>query len=111
MRLKTDIYIYEWTNSYENNCNSFFIGGNVNALIDPGLTGYVPDLLSRMLDDGIQKKTSVMSSTPIRTPTIFRVRKFLIRKKSRSACMSKKLNFYTEKAENCIAFSESTPPG
>ena len=56
MRLKTDIYIYEWTNSYENNCNSFFIGGNVNALIDPGLTGYVPDLLSRMLDDGIQKE-------------------------------------------------------
>jgi glyoxylase-like metal-dependent hydrolase (beta-lactamase superfamily II) len=56
MRLKNDIYIYEWTNPYENNCNSYFIGGNVNALIDPGLTGYVPDLLSRMLDDGIQKE-------------------------------------------------------
>ena len=44
MKLSNDIYLYEWTNSFENNCNSFYIGGNVQALIDPGLTGYVPDL-------------------------------------------------------------------
>ncbi len=56
MRLKNDIYLYEWTNPYENNCNSFYIGGGVNALIDPGLTGYVPDLLDRMSADGIQKE-------------------------------------------------------
>jgi len=56
MRLKNDIYLYEWTNPYENNCNSFYVGGGVNALIDPGLTGYVPDLLDRMSADGIQKE-------------------------------------------------------
>ncbi len=42
MRLKIDIYLYEWTNPYENNCNSFYIGGGVNALIDPGLTVMSP---------------------------------------------------------------------
>jgi len=56
MKLKNDIYIYEWTNPFENNCNSFFVGGNVNALIDPGLTGYVPDLLGKMSADGINKE-------------------------------------------------------
>ena len=56
MKLQNDIYIYEWTNSFENNCNSFYIGGNVNALIDPGLTGYVPDLMDRMSADGIKKE-------------------------------------------------------
>ena len=56
MRLKNDICVYEWTNAYENNCNSYFIGGNVQALIDPGLTGYVPDLLNQMSADGIKKE-------------------------------------------------------
>ena len=56
MKLQNDIYIYEWTNSFENNCNSFYIGDGVNALIDPGLTGYVPDLLDRMSADGIKKE-------------------------------------------------------
>ncbi|PKN51794.1 MAG: MBL fold metallo-hydrolase [Deltaproteobacteria bacterium HGW-Deltaproteobacteria-13] len=55
MRLKNDIYVYEWTNAFENNCNSYYIGGSVQALIDPGLTGYVPDLLDRMSADGIKK--------------------------------------------------------
>lgn len=55
MRLKNDIYIYEWTSPFENNCNSFYIGGNVQALIDPGLTGYVPGLIEQMSADGIKK--------------------------------------------------------
>ena len=55
MRLKNDIYIYEWTNAFDNNCNSYFIGGKVQALIDPGITGYVPDLLNQMSADGIKK--------------------------------------------------------
>ena len=33
-----------------------YIGGNVQALIDPGLTGYVPDLLNQMSADGIKKE-------------------------------------------------------
>jgi len=56
MRLKNNIYIYEWTSPFENNCNSYFIGGNVQALIDPGLTGYVPELLNQMSADGINKE-------------------------------------------------------
>jgi len=56
MKLKDDIYVYEWTSYLDNNCNSYYIGGGVQALIDPGLTSYVPDLLKQMLADGIQKE-------------------------------------------------------
>ncbi|MBW2558886.1 MAG: MBL fold metallo-hydrolase [Deltaproteobacteria bacterium] len=56
MRLDNDIYVYEWTNPMENNCNSFFIGGSVQALIDPGLKVFLPDLLKRMEEDGIDLK-------------------------------------------------------
>ena len=55
MRFAEDIYVYEWTNSFDNNCNSFYIGGSVNALIDPGLKIYVPNLLEDMEADGIAK--------------------------------------------------------
>jgi len=53
MKIVGDIYFYEWTSFFENNCNSFYVGGNVQALIDPGLTNFVPDLLGRMEEDGL----------------------------------------------------------
>jgi glyoxylase-like metal-dependent hydrolase (beta-lactamase superfamily II) len=56
MKYQNDIFIYEWTNYFDNNCNSYFIGGGVGALIDPGLTKYLPDLLKQMANDGIKKK-------------------------------------------------------
>ena len=56
MKLKNDIYVYEWTNNFDNNCNSYYIGGGVQALIDPGLSRYVPDLLKQMSGDGIKKE-------------------------------------------------------
>jgi len=56
MKLKDEIYAYEWTNYSDNNCNSYYIGGKVQALIDPGLTRYLPDLLNQMSADGIQKE-------------------------------------------------------
>jgi len=56
MKLKNDIYVYEWTNNFDNNCNSYYIGGGVQALIDPGLSRYVPDLLKQMSVDGIKKE-------------------------------------------------------
>ena len=56
MKLTDDIYIYEWTNCFDNNCNSYYIGGGVNALIDPGLTRYLPDLQNQMSADGIKKE-------------------------------------------------------
>ena len=55
MKLADDIYVYEWTHYFDNNCNSFYIGGNVNALIDPGLKSYFPNLLESMEKDGIMK--------------------------------------------------------
>jgi hydroxyacylglutathione hydrolase len=55
MKFADDIYVYEWTDAYDNNCNSFFIGGGVQALIDPGLTRYVPSLLESMKLDGVQE--------------------------------------------------------
>jgi hydroxyacylglutathione hydrolase len=56
MRYATDIYVYEWTNMYDNNCNSFYIGGDIRCLVDPGLTRYLPDLFAQMSKDGIKKE-------------------------------------------------------
>ena len=56
MKLKNEIYVYEWTNYFDNNCNSYYIGGKVQALIDPGLTRYLPDLFNQMSADGIKKE-------------------------------------------------------
>ena len=56
MKLADDLYVYEWTNPYENNCNSFYLGGAVQALIDPGLTIYLDDLLLQMKRDGINRE-------------------------------------------------------
>jgi hydroxyacylglutathione hydrolase len=56
MKFRDDIYVYEWKNYFDNNCNSYYIGGGVQALIDPGLTRYLPDLLKQMFNDGIKKE-------------------------------------------------------
>lgn len=55
MKFADDIYVYEWKNPFDNNCNSFYIGGGIGALIDPGLSSYVPHLLENMEQDGISK--------------------------------------------------------
>ncbi len=56
MKLTDDIYGYEWINPSENNCNSYYIGGTIQALVDPGLKKYIPDLLEKMAHDGIAKE-------------------------------------------------------
>jgi hydroxyacylglutathione hydrolase len=56
MKLTHDLYVYEWTSLSENNCNSFYIGGDVGALIDPGLSAFVPDLLESLKADGIARE-------------------------------------------------------
>lgn len=55
MKLFEDVYVYEWTNPFANNCNSYYIGGSVQAIIDPGLKEYLPALLKNMEEDGIVK--------------------------------------------------------
>ena len=56
MKLTDALYAYEWKNMFENNCNSYYIGGAVQALIDPGLKSHLPGLLDRMAKDGIRKE-------------------------------------------------------
>ena len=56
MKLIDDIYAYEWKNFFENNCNSFYVGGSVQALIDPGLKAHLPGLLGQMEKDGIKRE-------------------------------------------------------
>ena len=53
MKITDDLFAYPWTSAWENNCNSFYIGAGVNALIDPGLSKFLPDLQKRLLKDGI----------------------------------------------------------
>ena len=36
MKLAENLYVYEWKNYFENNCNSFFVDGTKKVLIDPG---------------------------------------------------------------------------
>lgn len=55
MKLADEIYAYEWMNPYENNCNSYYLGGSIQALVDPGLKKYVHDLLDKMKNDGIDR--------------------------------------------------------
>ena len=53
MKLLDDIFVYEWTDPLDNNCNSYYIGGSVQAIVDPGLKRNFPDLLEQMEEDGI----------------------------------------------------------
>lgn len=56
MKFNDEIFVYEWTDFYDNNCNSYYIGGTVQALVDPGLVKYFPALLESMAKDGIDRK-------------------------------------------------------
>jgi glyoxylase-like metal-dependent hydrolase (beta-lactamase superfamily II) len=53
MKLEKDLYVYVWKNAYENNCNSYVIGGALNVLIDPGHAKFVKQLFSQMEEDGL----------------------------------------------------------
>jgi hydroxyacylglutathione hydrolase len=55
MKFADDIYVYEWKNYFDNNCNSFYIGGDVQVIVDPGLKSYLPHLLESMEQDGIKR--------------------------------------------------------
>jgi len=53
MKLTDDLYAYPWTSMFENNCNSYLIGGNVMALVDPGLLVHFTELSRSMARDGL----------------------------------------------------------
>ena len=52
MKLDSDLYAYIWKNPSENNSNSFFIGGEVPVIIDPGHQHLVKNLIKLMEKDG-----------------------------------------------------------
>jgi hydroxyacylglutathione hydrolase len=51
MKLDSDLYAYPWMSMQENNCNSFFIAGDVPVLIDPGHQHLVKNLINQMEKD------------------------------------------------------------
>ena len=53
MKLTNSVYCYPWTSFYENNANSYYFGGTIKALIDPGHNFGFESLLDRMKEDGI----------------------------------------------------------
>jgi len=53
MKLEKDLYAYLWKNAYENNCNSYVIGGGLTVLIDPGHAKFVKQLFSQLEEDGL----------------------------------------------------------
>jgi hydroxyacylglutathione hydrolase len=53
MKLTDNIYCYMWTSMYENNCNSYYIGGDLKILFDPGHAFAFDGLQKNMAADGI----------------------------------------------------------
>ena len=51
MKLDTDLYAYIWKSAAENNSNSFLIGGEMPAIIDPGHQHLVKNLIKLMEKD------------------------------------------------------------
>jgi hydroxyacylglutathione hydrolase len=52
VELIKDLYIYPWTDMSVNNCNTYFIGGEVSMLIDPGLDSCLSGVLDTIKNDG-----------------------------------------------------------
>ncbi len=53
MKLEKDLHVYLWKNAYENNCNTYVIGGALTVLIDPGHSKFIEPLFSQMEEDGL----------------------------------------------------------
>ena len=53
MKLTDELFAYPWTSMFENNCNSYLIGGDVMALVDPGLLVHFTELSRSMARDGL----------------------------------------------------------
>lgn len=52
LKLADDLYAFPWE-GYENNCNSYYFGGEVRCLIDVGHARFVDGLLANLSADGV----------------------------------------------------------
>ncbi len=53
MRILENLYLYQWTDQRENNCNTVVVDGKVPLLIDPGHLRHVERLRSLIKADGL----------------------------------------------------------
>jgi glyoxylase-like metal-dependent hydrolase (beta-lactamase superfamily II) len=56
MKLEKGLYAYLWQNPYENNCNTYVIGGDKTILIDPGHSRHVERVFHQMEEDGLSSE-------------------------------------------------------
>ncbi len=52
MKLTENLYAYPWE-QFENNCNSYYFGGDLRVLVDVGHARFADDLISRLRADGV----------------------------------------------------------
>lgn len=57
MKITDNLFAYPWTSMWENNCNSYYVAGDVRLLIDPGLLISFPELVKGLSRDGIDTET------------------------------------------------------
>ncbi|MCK9274168.1 MAG: MBL fold metallo-hydrolase [Syntrophales bacterium] len=101
MKVTKDLYAYEWKNPFENNCNSYYIGGSTGALIDPGLSCFFPDLLARMEEDGIAQEDIRIVINTHSHPDHFEASELLNGKDNVLVCMLKEeVEFYNSTGKN-----------
>ncbi len=101
MRLIENLYAYEWRNPFENNCNSYFIGGDVGALIDPGLSVFFPDLMIRMEEDGLSQEDIRYIINTHSHPDHFEASELFNAEKDVTVCLLKEENeFYRDKGKD-----------
>ncbi|MCF8054749.1 MAG: MBL fold metallo-hydrolase [Deltaproteobacteria bacterium] len=93
MKYIEGIYAYEWGSIYENNCNSFYLGEGINALIDPGLSAYLPDLLERMAKDGVKREEIAFVFNTHSHPDHFQGSEILQAEKTSIALHTEEINF------------------
>ncbi len=97
MKLIDDLYVYEWNNPFENNCNSYYIAGGVNALIDPGLSEFLPDLLVRLEGDGVTRDDIEYVINTHSHPDHFEASEIFASEGKSTICMLREeIDFYNE---------------
>jgi hydroxyacylglutathione hydrolase len=57
MKITDNLFAYPWTSMWENNCNSYYVGGDARLLIDPGLLMSFPELVKGLSRDGVDIET------------------------------------------------------
>ncbi|CAO0822309.1 MBL fold metallo-hydrolase [Desulfarculales bacterium] len=63
MKLADDLFVYPWTQTTTNNCNTYLAGGELPILIDPGYTRLFTHVQRGLGQDGIQQMPALVVLT------------------------------------------------